>query len=339
VTPTPTPAPTSAYGYTLVPAAKPTKGAFLPVGKCVNMGSMLERDIEGELMGRPIRDADFAVIRKAGFDTVRLPVKYSSRTATTAPYTIDPVFMARIRHVVDVALAAKLNIIIDLHSYIEVMDAPYAERDRFVAIWRQIAEAHKNDPASVSFELLNEPGSQLWSKVSPWEIYTPAIAAIRETNPTRMIVVAGNYGSRPESLANFKFPLDDPNLVPTFHFYEPHEYTHQGAKWYTPYLPIGRRLAESDRNEIDTAVAQVKSYIERTGRVPFLGEYGAFDITGTFVEDRVKYYGWVSAAFASIGVQSCAWSWSNNFILYDYKTGWVPGMVESIQTTTTLTPP
>ncbi|WP_281822016.1 glycoside hydrolase family 5 protein [Sphingobium sp. BS19] len=336
--PTPTPAPTAAkvaFGYTLAPAARPSKGNALPLGKCVNMGGMLEREIEGDIFGRPIRDDDFRTIRAAGFDTVRLPVKYSAHTAITPPYAIEAALMARVRHVVDLAVAADLNIIIDLHHYIDVQQSPVAERERFLAIWRQIAEAHRNDGPKVWFELLNEPSHEFWSKVSTWDIFKPAIQEIRKTNPTRPIVVAGNYGSKVESLATFDIPLDDPNLIPTFHFYEAKEFTHQGAKWTTIAYPMGRALQESDRAAIDTAVTRVKEYMNRTGRVPFLGEYGAYDIDGIAVADRIQYYGLVSSAFASIGVQSCAWSFTNGFSLYN-KTGWIPGMLDAVQTTTTL---
>ncbi|AUW60024.1 glycoside hydrolase family 5 [Sphingobium sp. SCG-1] len=301
------------------------------------MGGMLERDVEGDMFGRPIRDDDFATIRAAGFDTVRLPVKYSVHTATTSPYAVDPALMARVRQVVDAAVAADLNIIIDLHHYVDVQQSPAAERERFVAIWRQIAEAHRNDGPKLWFELLNEPGYEFWNKASTWDIFTPAIREIRRTNPTRPIIVAGNYGSSVQSLATFDIAMDDPNLIPTFHFYDPKEFTHQGAGWTTINYPMGRPLQDSDRTSIDLAVSRVKDYMNRTGRVPFLGEYGAYDIDGVNVADRVKYYGMVSSAFASIGVQSCAWSFTNGFSLYT-KTGWVPGMLDAVQTTTTLMP-
>lgn len=336
--PAATPAPV-AFGYTLAPAATPLTGKALPLGKCVNMGGMLERVNEGDVGGnRPIRDEDITAIRAAGFDTIRLPVRYSLRTATEAPYTIDAALMARVRHLVDTAVKANLNIIIEIHNYAEVQKSPTTEVERFVAIWKQIAEAHRDDGPRVWFELLNEPGDEFWNKLSTWQIFTPAIREIRKTNPTRPIIVAGNYGSGVQSLATFEMPLEDPNLFPTFHFYDPMEFTHQGATWTKLRYPLGRRLSDSDRASIDLAVSKVKDYMNRTGRVPFLGEYGAFDIDGISVEDRVKYYGWVSAAFASIGVQSCAWSFTNGFSLYT-KTGWIPGMVDAIQTTTTLTPP
>ena len=89
-TPTPTPTPT----YTPVAAAVPTTGIHIPVGKCVNMGNMLEAPNEGD-WGRAIQDSDMTIIRAAGFDTIRLPVRWSAHALAAAPYTLDAVFLAR----------------------------------------------------------------------------------------------------------------------------------------------------------------------------------------------------------------------------------------------------
>ncbi|MGK2908833.1 MAG: glycoside hydrolase family 5 protein [Sphingobium sp.] len=325
----------TAYGYTLKPAAKPRAGIALPLGKCINMGGMMERPNEGDL-GRPIRESDFRIIRDGGFRTVRLPIVFSAHTRDEPPYTIDPAYMARVKRMADAGLDAGLNVMIDVHAYREMMDDPEGETARFTAIWRQIAETFKDAPKGLWFELLNEPTNRLWNKVSVWTVYRPALAAIRKTNPTRPVIVAGNLGSRVDSLASLQMP-DDPYLVPTVHMYDPKEFTHQGAKWTINRYARGRAFLNTDRAVINERVAAVKAYMDRTGRVPFLGEYGAIDDASIKPAERVKYYGTVSAAFASIGVQNCAWSYVNGFNLY--KNGaWVPGMLKAIQTTTTIAP-
>jgi endoglucanase len=65
-----------------------------------------------------------------------------------------------------------------------------------------------------------------------------------------------------------------------------------------------------------------------------MGEYGA--PTERPDDQRVIYYGTVSAAFASIGVQSCAWGYVNTYNLYTDGSGWLPGVLAAIKTTTTV---
>ncbi len=322
----------STFGYTLAPAAKARAGVALPLGKCINMGGMLEFAKEGNGKRR-IQDSDFKIIRAAGFRTVRLPIQFSAHTESKPPYQIDPAFMARVRHIVDAGVASGLNVIIDVHHYKDLMNDPDGHSDRFTAIWRQIAAEFKDAPEGVWFELLNEPGGKFWNKLSPWVVYRPALAAIRQTNPERPVVVAGNLASAVESLLNLQMP-DDPYLVPTVHMYNPEEFTHQGANWTTRKYPRGRKLLGSDRTIIDAKIKAVKAYMDRTGRVPFLGEFGVIDDMGIDPAERAQYYGTVSAAFASIGVQSCAWSFTNGFDMY--RNGrWMPGILKAIKTTTT----
>lgn len=336
-TPTPTPAPTAtSFSYTPAAAFRATTGATIPVGKCVNMGNHLEAPNEGD-WGRPIADSDFAFIKAAGFDTVRLPVRWSNHALAAAPYTIDAAFLTRVRHVVDTARAAGLNVMLNLHHYEEMATAPAAHADRFAGLWKQIAAAFADEPeATVCFELMNEPNGAL-NDSNLKAILTPALAAVRATNPTRPVIVGGQNWSGVPSLATLQLP-DDPRLVVTIHTYDPFDFTHQNATWLAPgrVPPLGRTFGgAADLRELDANLSTVRAYMQRTGRQVFVGEYGANDDPGVPLAQRVLYYGTVSSAYASIGVQSCAWAYLNTFKLRD-GTGWLPGMIDAIRTTTTL---
>src|SRR5262249_22302659 len=130
----------------------------------------------------------FAAIKKAGFATVRLPVKWSAHASSDAPNTIDPKFAERVDWAVDQALANGLNIIVNVHHYDEMNAKPDHHLPRLVAIWRQIATRYKDRPAGVYFELLNEPNGKITD--AKWNGALPKIlAAVRETNPTRPVIV------------------------------------------------------------------------------------------------------------------------------------------------------
>ncbi len=331
--PTPTSTPVS---YAPAAAFRATTGATIPVGKCVNMGNHLEAPNEGD-WGRAIVDADFTLIKAAGFDTIRLPVRWSNHALAAAPYTIDAAFLARVRHVVDTARAAGLNVILNLHHYEEMATAPAAHADRFAGLWRQIAVAFADVPeASLWFELMNEPNGAL-NDSNLKTILTPALAAVRASNRTRPVIIGGQNWSGVPSLATLQLP-DDTRLVVTIHTYDPFDFTHQNATWLAPgrVPPLGRTFGSAaDYRELDANLATVRDYMRTTGRQVFVGEYGANDDPGIPLSQRVLYYGAVSSAYASIGVQSCAWAYANTFKLRD-GSGWLPGMMDAIRTTTTL---
>lgn len=318
--------------YTPAPAAHARVGPTLPIGKCVNMANMLEAPREGA-WGSPIADDDFSIIKAAGFATVRIPVSWSTHAQQSAPYTIDPAFLGRVHHVVDLATAAGLNVMLNVHNYDELTADPAANAARFAGLWRQIAASFAAAPTSVWFELLNEPHDKL-TDANLSATLAPALAAVRASNPTRPVVIGGQSWSSLKSLDTLTLP-NDPNVVPTFHYYDPFAFTHQGATWIPNPPPIGRAFGSAaDKNALDKDLAALRAYMARTGRVPVMGEYGANGDPRVPLEQRERYYRSISAAFASVGVQSCAWGYRNIFPLRG-RDAWLPGMIESISTTTT----
>jgi len=61
----------------------------------VNFGNALEAPQEGD-WGIRLEERYFDLIKKAGFKTVRLPVRWSAHAQEMPPYTIDPAFFERI---------------------------------------------------------------------------------------------------------------------------------------------------------------------------------------------------------------------------------------------------
>jgi endoglucanase len=119
---------------------------------------MLEAPNEGD-WGLYVQEEYFDLIKDAGFDFVRLPVRWSGHADKSSPYALDSVFLSRVDQVVGWALARNLLIIIDFHNYQEISENPGGERDRFLGIWKQLAEHYKGFPLEVMFELLNEPNN------------------------------------------------------------------------------------------------------------------------------------------------------------------------------------
>jgi endoglucanase len=292
------------------------------------MSDQLEADPDEGSWGPKIAEDDFGIIRAAGFQTVRIPVRFSGHAGEAPPYALDAAFLKRVHHVVDLATASGLNVILDLHNYEPLMAAPATHAPRLAALWRQVADSFRDAPASVWFEILNEPHDKLTDANLP-SVLGPALAAIRTSNPKRPVLVGGQNWSGLASLATLALP-DDPYVVPTFHYYDPFAFTHQGASFMKDAPPFGRAYGSAaDKALLDRDIATVRDYMATTGRVPVLGEYGANDDPRLPVEQRRLYYRAISSAFASIGVSSCAWGYRTGFRIRD-GDHWIPGLVEGI---------
>jgi endoglucanase len=207
--------------------------ATWPLRRGVNFGNALDAPSEGE-WGVVLGAADFTAVKKAGFDHVRLPVRFSAHAAAAPPYTVDRAFFERVDWAIAQALENGLAIIVDFHHYMELMTDPDANRDRFLGIWKQIAERYRGQPDRVSFELLNEPNGALttdkWNAMS-----AAALAIVRATNPTRAVVLEGVFWASAKNLRDtLALPSGDPNVIGSFHMYQPMLFTHQGAPWMGP---------------------------------------------------------------------------------------------------------
>jgi endoglucanase len=319
------------------PAAARTNS--LPVGRCVNMGNHLEAPTEGAWGGRKIADDDFQIIAKAGFNTVRIPVRWAAHASETAPYVIDKNFMARVQHVVGSARAAGLNVILNSHHYEHIHSDPSdVHVARLAGMWTQIAAAFPTEPNDkLWFEIENEPHDK-FDDSNLLKVLTPALAEIRKTNPTRPVIIGGEFWSGINSLKTLELP-DDPNIIPTFHYYDPFEFTHQGADWINPIPPIGRVYGSvEDQARLREDVEKVRAYIERTGKTPFMGEFGANEKVPLY--ERVKYQLTVRIAFDKLKIGMCAWGFTNTFPLYDSgKKAWVRGMRIAMGLPEPLLPP
>jgi endoglucanase len=333
--PAPSPSPTATPAPTPTPTASgaPLTQADARIGACVNMGNHLEAPNEGD-WGRAINSTDFVEIAARGFQTVRLPARFSNHALTAAPYTIEPAFMDRVEQVVDLARASGLRVILDLHHYEDpqgnIFTSPAAQTARLAGMWAQIAERFKNKDQMVWFEILNEPHDQL-THANLASVLQPALDAIRATNPTRPVVWGGELWSGIGSLDDIPLPPNDQRIIVTFHYYDPFDFTHQGAPWITPNpppfgraFPIGTDLADLQAN-----VQLARDFMTRTGRPLFLGEYGAYE--GISVAQRADYYKAVRDAFFAANVDGCVWAYTNTMYFRDpVSNGWYNELLNAI---------
>jgi endoglucanase len=283
--------------------AKASTGITLPMGRCLNLGGELETG------GWPTQETPsvsrFTAIKAAGFKTIRLPIKWDTHAQPLPDYQIDPRWFALIDAYVSTASEAGLNVIINIHHFRDLDANPDGNVDRFVAFWDQIAAHFAKAPSTVWFELLNEPHDKV---TEPFlrGLYARALAKIRLTNPTRPVIAGGANGSNSYTLSEVQLP-DDPYIVPEFHSYAPLAFTHQGAYWVKPAFPVGVGFPATMALQTQMQqVGLVKDYMQRTGRVPVMLEFGAIGLAAE--QDRVRYYHAMSSAMASLGVYSCVWN-------------------------------
>ena len=201
----------------------------------INFGDAMDAPNEGD-WGHVLSASNFRIVHEAGFDHVRVPMRFSDHTAPQPPYSIERRFMKRVDWVVDQALSNDLGVIIDVHHFLGMMQAPRAYEGRLIAIWQQIATHFKGMPRGVVYEVLNEPTDKLTAEI--WNpILARTIATIRAIDPDRTIIVEGAHWASAKDLRDtLAVPEGDPHLVASFHMYAPMYFTHQGFGWMPPHF-------------------------------------------------------------------------------------------------------
>ncbi len=286
-----------------------------PINRCVNMGGALEAENEGD-WGYTIRRSDFTRIRAMGFDTVRIPVKWSAHADPLPPYRIDPSLFTRVDTVAKQAIDAGLQPIIDVHHYDDINEDPKGHTPRLMAIWKQISEHYANWPDDLIFELLNEPHTELTAKRID-KLNRALLRQVRETNPDRWVILGGgNWGSLEGLMATT--PPYDPRAIVTFHYYEPFEFTHQGAPWAWKKVPLGQTWGTSeDRQDVVAHLTAAARWQEKVGMPVFLGEFGVYvEVDDT---QRAQYVEFVRRTSERLGMGWCYWDWGTTLGMYNLE--------------------
>lgn len=293
-----------------------------PFGRGINLGNALDAPREGE-WGVTLEADYFQAIADAGFDSIRLPVRWSTHAAHEAPYTIDPQFFARVDWAVEQALSRGLTIVMNVHHYEEMDSRPDENRERYLGLWRQIAAHYADRPEKLAFELLNEPHDQLTA--AKWnEILVEALAVVRKSNPMRTVVVGPVAWNGIAELKSLVLPEADRNLVVTVHYYSPFTFTHQGADWIQPPMPAGVSWTgtpaerEAVLREFDTAALWGLKH----RRPIYLGEFGAYEKAD--LESRVRWTKFIADTAAERRMGAAYWEFCSGFGAYDpMKHAWI----------------
>lgn len=272
---------------------------------------------------RQFKQRYFKMIHDGGFDTLRVNLFPFRHMGDGPDFTLSDAWWQTTGWIVTNALAANLNVILDCHEYRTMGDDPEGNQARFLAFWRQVAPHFKDASDKVFFEILNEPNGKLMPEV--WNQYlTEALAIIRQSNPTRTVIIGPAFYNSVDHLDELKLPGNDRNLIVTVHYYKPMKFTHQGASWVHQENKIGVVWlgTPGERAVINKDFQKVQNWAQRHHRPIFLGEFGTYDKGD--MASRVRWTDAVARTAEKYGWSWAYWQFDSDFTLYDVsKDQWV----------------
>lgn len=266
--------------------------------------------------GNCIKDEYFKIVKDAGFNSIRLPVRWNYDADQNSPYNLNSGRLSGVKADIDLALAQGLVVIVNFHHYEELNNvAVYhdnnpsnyeKEKKRFLGMWEQVAKAMESyGDDQVVLEILNEPHEMKNEYVD--DLMLSAYEVIRKNAPGKTIMFEGNGYSKFAQISNVKLPADG-NIIFTGHYYEPFSFSHQGHGY-----DCGTRLKDSDLSKMP---GQFKAYVDSAlthypdvngGHIPLnMGEFGISTCSGNgpTSEERAK---WTDAAIKEAEKYGMSW--------------------------------
>ncbi len=301
------------------PAESQATPAPFPMRRGVNLGNALEAPNEGD-WGYRIELPHLDAIRDAGFDGVRLPVRFDAHAGSTPPYALGGNFWRRIDEIVEHALSLGLMVQLDMHHYERLMSEPERQRARFLGMWAVIAQHYRGAPAGLILEPFNEPNGEYWRGARLTALQREVVDVIRARDRDRLIVVGPGNWQNIDALRDWR-PPEGENIAVSVHYYEPHAFTHQNAEWLGAEAPrFGRDWgAGEDRVAVRGHIEQAADWGARFGYAMQLGEFGVNRAVP--IQQRAAWTRAVREACDASNMAWCVWDFAGAFPIWDAATG------------------
>ncbi len=303
VTPVPASAPTPR------PTAEPTRAAETWPLRGVSIGNALDAPREGD-WGVVIQDGDFDLLARAGFTCVRIPVDFASNTGAAPDYALDEELLARVAHLAGAGARENQVVIIAYHSYEPLLTQ--SARQKYLAVWRQIAVASASWPDNVWLEIHHGPNGLSGAR---WQaLAEDALSLVRAQSAVRTVVVPG-VGGDARALPAL---APDPHVVGGFAYFVPRAFTHQGERWSADTRDLtGVSWADTPgaRAAIAADMRAAKAWSDETGMRVMITEFGATSRAESAM--RAEWAAAVVEEANGAGLSACYWEFCGGFGVYD----------------------
>jgi endoglucanase len=330
--------------------SKATTPSGFELKRGVNLSHWLSQNFGWSPKDSFITEKDIEFIASIGYDHVRIPIDEPEMWLPDGKPSGES--FAYLTRCLDWCAKHNLRAVVDLHvlkahhfnaenegGKITLWTDPAAQ-DNFIKLWVEISGRLKKYPANkVAYELMNEPVApdpEDWNR-----LIAKAVKAIRQLEPTRVLIIGPNRWQTPENSPFLKIPPNDPNLILSLHTYSPLFFTHHLADWMAfkdfkgPVHYPGRVVAEADfpkgldpnNAELQFQLAEARQVFNKQKLAELLlpalqkakelklplycGEFGCLP----HVEraDRLKYYEDIVSVFEENNIGWCNWEYKGDF--------------------------
>jgi len=310
-----------------------------PFSKGVNLTNWLEYRTAEEIDAGFFTRQDILNIRALGCDVVRLPIHFERICCEENGYVIPQKVLNILDDVAAWTEEAGLYLILDFHNATHAGSFTPVDVEKVLnPVWTQLAQRYAQAAGHVVYEIMNEPHDidvEVWNQI----IYR-VFKLIRSIDRQHYVIVGGadwNSTAAMKTLPDFK----DDKVIYTFHFYDPHTFTHQGAPWCNmqrvrdipfPYEkekmpPMPENPTEVEKRcfaeypekgtlqAVESCFDQYADFSRERNAPVFCGEFGC-NAMCVGQKERVNWYRIVTALLDERGIARTNWDYYGSFGLF-----------------------
>jgi aryl-phospho-beta-D-glucosidase BglC (GH1 family) len=322
-----------------------------------NLGNTLEPPSGEGSWGPAATQSLINAVADAGFNTIRIPCAWNSH-AVQSTHQIDPVYLARVKQVVDWCYARNLYVIINCHwdgGWLDnhIGDTPDPTvTEKMNSYWTQIANAFSAYDDHLLFAGANEPpadtAAQVATLMNYFQTFVNAVRATGGNNGKRWLVIQGpntNIDKTYEMVNTLPTDTVPGRLMVEIHHY-PFQWTimTQDATWgkmfyfwgngyHSPTMTT-RNSTWGEEAYTDEQFQKMATKFVSKGVPVIIGEWGAVkrtgypDLAGTelnrHLASRTYFSKYVTDKANALGLKPIWWdaggTGSNTMWLFDRTT-------------------
>ena len=294
--------------------------------------------------GEPRRNyftrADVEHIAGLGYDHIRFPIDEEQMFTEDGQKELEA--FALLHNALGWCAEFNLRAVVDLHilrsHHFNEGEKPLftdtKAQEQFYDCWRKISsELKKYSIDKVAYEPMNEPvadNHETWNV-----IVNRCVEVIRELEPRRTVILGSNRWQSFNTVKYLKIPENDPNIIISFHYYEPFLLTHYKGSWThikdinVPVHYPGQQIADEDfeaaKNHaengrkvynidvIEGDFMQVIEVAKKYNLKMYCGEYGCINVAPH--EDKIRWYKDMYTLFERHGIARANWDYKGNFAI------------------------
>lgn len=271
--------------------------------------------------GNPAPDeAMIKAVADAGFNAIRIPVRWEPHVTDYSTMAIDPVWMKKVKDVVDLCYKYDMYILLNIHHEMWLEANPYSSSQAKInewigKLWTNIATEFKDYNGRLAFAGINEVvhDRNTWGSPSPensevfnsyHQTFVDAVRATGGNNMYRNLVVQ-TYSCNPDYSVGIPTDKVQNRLSVEFHYYQPWNFAGAGTEYYW-----------NDVNGLRNRFTQYANQWWKQGLGVIVGEYGctmhyqagASKATQKAQKENIEfYYKSITSVMRELGFAGFAW--------------------------------